>query len=548
MKKRSIALLLVLLTVTSVIGISSVSAGAAELDKADTGAEFEGAIVAADYAEVGSELAPTSALPSYYSSRDEGLVTPVRKQLYNTCWAYSSIASMETLLIRSSKPKYHLSTMHMNCWGCTTAQGTGWQRQYTNAGYPYIALGYLTSFGTIMDSLFNENMTQADYNATLGAFYPYASADSVIYLSGKDRDTIKTAVYEYGGCIGNFHYNQLYITSDKKSYYFDEEGLSVSDLNGHAVEVVGWDDNYSKENFLVYQRPSTDGAWLCKNSWGDTVGDGGYTWISYEDEYIFDNRFGPSYCITGFNDMTAVREIKQNEVYGATFEFNYVEQVSSLINKMTYVNVFDFSDGYHNIEKVVFESTSEGSPYSIYYIPVDSSGVPSDNTAGWKLLASGTVGYQGYHSVSVNYKAPLGKGAIGVQIGQNSEGEYTIGVDEWLRKGGSYMFKPDSTYGQSYLIGLDVAPTDVMEFYSELLEDEIGGTFVIKALCSSDEYEGDVDRDGDFGITDVTFTQRMLAEMITLDQTQMRFADFNNDGEVQITDVTFMQRRLAGFV
>ena len=89
-----------------------------------------------------------------------------------------------------------------------------------------------------------------------------------------------------------------------------------------------------------------------------------------------------------------------------------------------------------------------------------------------------------------------------------------------------------------------------MTFYSTAFDepDEIGGTFVIKALCSSDDAEGDVDRDGEFGITDVTFTQRSLAEMITLSKTQMRFADFNNDGEVEITDATFMQRRLAGFM
>ena len=125
---------------------------------------------------------------------------------------------------------------------------------------------------------------------------------------------------------------------------------------------------------------------------------------------------------------------------------------------------------------------------------------------------------------------------------------YGIGIGEWLRATASsnYLFLPDSTRGQSYLIGYDVKPVDVMDFYSEY-EDDIGGTFVIKALCSSDEAEGDVDRDGEFGITDVTCTQRMLAEMITLNKTQMRFADFNNDGESDITDATRMQRSLAGF-
>jgi len=544
MKKRLISLFLIV----SMMGMSAVCAGAAELDEADTGSEFEGAIVAADYSEVGSELVPTSELPSYYSSRDEGFVTPARRQQYNTCWAYSSTASLETLMIKNNKNIEHLSTMHMNYWGCSTDHGTGWQRSYSAAGYPYIALGYLTSFGAIENSLFSESMSKSDYDATIDKLYPYVGVNSIIYLTGSDRDTIKTAVYEYGAAIGNFHYNTSYMTSDNISYYCDVEGLATSELNGHAIEIVGWDDSYSKENFVADHRPSSNGAWLCKNSWGPTYGDNGYFWISYEDEYLFEKRFGPSYTIKGFNDMTAVREVKQNEIYGSTYEFNYIKALRPLMSKMTYVNVFDFSDGYHNIEQVVFESTSEGSAYSVYYIPVDESGVPTADTDSWKLLATGTVGYQGYHSVDVSYNAPKSKGAIGVQIEKNADGNFGIGSDEWLSKSSTYLFKPDSTYGQSYLIGYDTAPMDVMTFYNNERNDAVGGTFVIKALCSSDDVEGDVGRDGTLDITDATLTQRTLAEMVTLSDIQKRFADFNNDGYVEITDATLMQRRLAGYV
>ena len=36
----------------------------------------------------------------------------------------------------------------------------------------------------------------------------------------------------------------------------------------HAVTIIGWDDNYPKENFISEHMPPENGAWLVKNSWG----------------------------------------------------------------------------------------------------------------------------------------------------------------------------------------------------------------------------------------------------------------------------------------
>ena len=41
-----------------------------------------------------------------------------------------------------------------------------------------------------------------------------------------------------------------------------------SAIANHAVTIVGWDDNYPKENFLKDHMPPENGAWLVKNSWG----------------------------------------------------------------------------------------------------------------------------------------------------------------------------------------------------------------------------------------------------------------------------------------
>lgn len=524
-----------------------ISSGAAEIDTASTGAPVDAAIVAADYAEVGGTLEPDEALPAFYSSADEGFTTPVRSQNYNTCWAYSSTATLESLLLKKGASDPHLSTMHMNYWGTKHDDGTGWQRNFDKAGYPYIALGYLTSFGCVTDSIFSESMTYADYQALQDSLYPYQIADGVIYLDANDRDTIKTAIYNYGGVIGNFHYNGSFLNDLTYAYYFDTPGLATSQLNGHAIEIVGWDDNYDTDNFISGHQPSSPGAWLCKNSWGSNWGNSGYFWISYEDLYLFESRFGPSYAITSCTPATAVVKMQQNESYGATYEFNYIQDERSKQTKMTYVNVFDFSDGYHIIDEVVFESTSEGSSYSVYYIPVDSSGVPVTNTSQWSLLAQGTIEHQGYISANCyGFDAPLYKGAIGVQIEKNGNTDIKIGVDEWLTAGGRYLFKPESTYGQSYLIGYTTQPMDVMDFYKTKLNDPVGGTFVIKALCRSDETISDVDGDGDFAIIDVTIAQRGLAHLIELNDKQKRFADYNNDGEADVIDCTQMQRKLAG--
>ena len=131
---------------------------------------------------------------------------------------------------------------------------------------------------------------------------------------------------------------------------------------------------------------------------------------------------GPLFTIDEVTEITDDMTLLQDERYGATYSFNYVDS-----NDITFINCFDFGENSRTLDKVLFETKSNGADYEIYYIPV-RDGVPSNDESEWKSVASGKVAYSGYQSVDANgFVAPLGRGAVGVRIKTNSEESSQLG-------------------------------------------------------------------------------------------------------------------------
>lgn len=98
----------------------------------------------------------------------------------------------------------------------------------------------------------------------------------------RDDTLTKKLIKKHGAVTASLHSDPAhYYDYAHNSYYMPPNDNQESN---HAVVIIGWDDSFSKENFLT-EAPG-DGAWLIRNSWGyEGFGSGGYFWMSYYDRY-----------------------------------------------------------------------------------------------------------------------------------------------------------------------------------------------------------------------------------------------------------------------
>ncbi len=497
----------------------------------------------APYSISGKILEPSGSLPSSYRTQTTGVRSQGGR---NTCWAFSGTGTLEAFLSSESKGMNDLSEEHLAWWATAFYQndtGVGWlYRNFAPGGYSFTYSGYYTSWeGPKLESdipynqsSFPENMHSCDnaFNVT-----------GIKYIHN-DITSIKTAIYNYGAVATSYNNGSGY-GINRKCYYSDKV---VSVFSGHAVTVIGWDDNYSVENFNEDNRPPADGAWLAKNSWGVSSGDNGYLWISYYDLYVFNsNTWGENVAFTSAKTANPYDKIYQNETYGAIYYTYLSDSNGNNLPCLTFANVFDFDDQHKYLDSVVFQSLNENSKYTVYYIPVENS-KPVNDKSRWTYLGEGIIDCAGY--IRVNTKGaliPSGIGAIGVEIDGTSVNDYaSIGVDEWMtNKKGEYIFKPRSKKGDSFVLTNNNV-YDLMDIYAAN-NDDIGGTLVIKAIATTNII-GDVDGDGESTVSDALLTLRQSVHLENFDTEQLINADVDYDDTITASDALLILRRSVDII
>ncbi len=224
-----------------------------------------------------------------YDAREMGLVTSVKDQKSTElCWAFTSVAMAETAAVKNkyANTSADYSENHLGYFfynrQADILGGTVGDHNYSG-GLDYVGNGgnvLLASFALSTWSGLAEE-SQFPFTGAHSAIQPqYAYNSSVrvknAYFLGLNENEIKNAVYQYGSVGISVGFYTDFYNMHTAAYNND-----YSKGSNHAVTIVGWDDEYSRYNFL--SEPNCDGAWIVKNSWSEDWGDQGYFYLSYAD-------------------------------------------------------------------------------------------------------------------------------------------------------------------------------------------------------------------------------------------------------------------------
>ena len=334
----------------------------------------------------------STAVPTAYDLRTLGRVSPVKDQgQCGDCWAFGAVASLESGLLPAELDDFSENNLK-NTSGFDWCDCCG--------GNDDMSMAYFARWsGPVLEATDPYNPTSSYSPPNLPPDKHLMETQIIPPRSGPlDNDAIKNALMTYGAIAVTFFVDSGAESSTQSSYYNPATAsyyYNGSPETNHEVAIVGWDDNYPASNFST--TPPGNGAFIVKNSWGASWGNGGYFYISY-----YDTNIGQSNCI--FTDA------EQTTNYDRIYQYDPLGMTTGLgFNSITgwFANIFA-AQATEQLNAIAFYTSDVSTSYNLFVYTGVSAGTPLSGTL--TTTQSGTFANPGYHTVILTTPVMLNNG------------------------------------------------------------------------------------------------------------------------------------------
>lgn len=366
-----------------------------------------------------------SIIPTRYDLREKERMSVVKNQgSYGTCWAFAATSALESALLPEENDLF--SVDHMSMSNSFDAD------QYEGGEYT-MGMAYLASW---QGPVYESDDPYGD-GKTDGSLKPVKHVQEMRVIDGKDYEAIKEAVFKYGGVTTSL-YSTIRSSQGDSEYYKRSTNSYCyigTEKPNHDVLIIGWDDNYPKENFSV--NLEGDGAFICQNSWGDSFGDNGVFYVSYYDTNVGTHNV----VYTRIEDTDNYDNIYQSDLCGWRGNLGFEKE------EIYGANVFT-AEKDEMVAAAGFYATSADTEYEVYIVN-DFQNETSLTTR--TQVASGTLEQAGYYTIDFDQEISVKAGEkFAVMLYLKTPGsQYPLAIEYDSQE--SYMDSVELDDGEGYI-------------------------------------------------------------------------------------------------